>query len=625
LPQKVPDENAKVTLDESALQRLLSAAFVIQEHNDSLQSSVPDPSEFKAADLAEIAEAQNLIRAKQLDLISAAALIAQRAQKLSRASGVAVALAAGQELSYISCSGVTAPATGSTVPFDQSLGTECIRTGRPVALPHLKNDARLQAKFFLGRGVKSFAAVPFRRAQQLAGVLEMYFAVTGVVDPATLRACELLAGLLNGLVDAQAKAAISKVPAFPENQPVVSSVTPSAPSTPVPANQLSNLPANPIDELKARLDRDIEREAELERNAARAAHLSPYAAKEPSLSQTSPSSAPPYVVRCTNCGCPLEDQEAFCGLCGTARPAPQKVSSPVSPISSQATAAPIDSATNLPKIDHPGIDLPKKDEKLPPELQEILARFPEEPPVAPSLPVQSLSAQSLPPQSVPVQSAPLHSSATVPASGSVTDKPSLQPLTLKNPRGQIKPSLSEVKAEASALPAKAKLTQPKPVEPKSVEPVPIESKPSVSVTTPAPSQAVAPQQWKSASETRAWLESVKPSQSDRQWLKQHRANLYLAVAVTLLVLVLFGVGAPSRDKHQLNWFDSALVNLGLAQAPADPVFLGNPQAKVWVDLHTALYYCQDSTSYGKTRGGKFETQREAQEDQFQPASRQSCP
>ena len=67
-----------------------------------------------------------------------------------------------------------------------------------------------------------------------------------------------------------------------------------------------------------------------------------------------------------------------------------------------------------------------------------------------------------------------------------------------------------------------------------------------------------------------------------------------------------------------------LVSLGLAEAPPGPVYLGNPNVRVWVDLHTALYYCPGSELYGKTPGGKFTTQRDAQMDQFEPAARRNC-
>ena len=50
----------------------------------------------------------------------------------------------------------------------------------------------------------------------------------------------------------------------------------------------------------------------------------------------------------------------------------------------------------------------------------------------------------------------------------------------------------------------------------------------------------------------------------------------------------------------------------------------NTSIRVWVDLHTALYYCPDSDLYGKTSKGRFTTQRDAQLDQFEPAYRKAC-
>ena len=67
-----------------------------------------------------------------------------------------------------------------------------------------------------------------------------------------------------------------------------------------------------------------------------------------------------------------------------------------------------------------------------------------------------------------------------------------------------------------------------------------------------------------------------------------------------------------------------LVTLGIAEAPEPPEYKGNPDSQVWVDLHTALYYCQGADLYGKTPKGKFTSQRDAQLDQFQPAYRKPC-
>jgi len=139
--------------------------------------------------------------------------------------------------------------------------------------------------------------------------------------------------------------------------------------------------------------------------------------------------------------------------------------------------------------------------------------------------------------------------------------------------------------------------------------------------------------WASANKARSWLESLHPKSSGGIWLAKHRADLYVGAAVVLLLIVLSGSGIRPAENHaqsknppqpSLTLFERLLVSLGLAEAPTAPVYLGNPNAQVWVDLHTALYYCSDSDLYGKTPGGKFTTQRDAQMDQFEPAARKNC-
>jgi len=145
--------------------------------------------------------------------------------------------------------------------------------------------------------------------------------------------------------------------------------------------------------------------------------------------------------------------------------------------------------------------------------------------------------------------------------------------------------------------------------------------------------AKSPSPWASANKARSWLESLHPKSSGGIWLAKHRADLYVGAAVVLLLIVLSGSAIRPAENHaqsknppqpSLTLFERLLVSLGLAEVPTAPVYLGNPNAQVWVDLHTALYYCSDSDLYGKTPGGKFTTQRDAQMDQFEPAARKNC-
>ncbi len=110
-------------------------------------------------------------------------------------------------------------------------------------------------------------------------------------------------------------------------------------------------------------------------------------------------------------------------------------------------------------------------------------------------------------------------------------------------------------------------------------------------------------------------------------LRFQRADLYLGTAILVAtVALLWPVATPPR-RAALGPWERALVTLGIAEAPAaTPVvhFQGDPAINVWIDPHTAIYYCPDEEQYGKTAGGHFSSQREAQMDSFEPAGRSPC-
>ncbi len=156
--------------------------------------------------------------------------------------------------------------------------------------------------------------------------------------------------------------------------------------------------------------------------------------------------------------------------------------------------------------------------------------------------------------------------------------------------------------------------------------------------------------WSSAAKARNFLDALTEPRSlssfGRLW-RARRGDFYLAVAVILMFFVIRwgmlssnSVGAtgkgtaisaaanrhkPPNPNADLSLFDKLLIGLGLADPPDAPVeYKGNPNTQVWIDPHTALYYCPDSDLYGKTTKGRFASQRDAQMDQFEPASRKAC-
>jgi hypothetical protein len=155
--------------------------------------------------------------------------------------------------------------------------------------------------------------------------------------------------------------------------------------------------------------------------------------------------------------------------------------------------------------------------------------------------------------------------------------------------------------------------------------------------------------WSSAAKARDFLESLSVSRTPgvvASFWRSRRGDFYLAIAVILVVIVIrWGIwsnhsvgatgrataisgsanrGKPPAPDADVSAFDKLLISLGLAEAPEAPEYKGNPNTQVWVDLHTALYYCPGSDLYGKTPKGKLTSQRDAQLDQFEPANRRAC-
>jgi hypothetical protein len=176
---------------------------------------------------------------------------------------------------------------------------------------------------------------------------------------------------------------------------------------------------------------------------------------------------------------------------------------------------------------------------------------------------------------------------------------------------------------------------------------PTPSRPAPPASPPDLAEADTHEHWTSAAKAREFLEGVSGSNGHGAWfrfLSARRGDLYLAIALLFVAMVIYwGVSSSSsanapetqlsktaRRKPApdagLSTFDKMLIGLGLAEAPEAPNYTskGNPDTQVWVDLHTALYYCPGAELYGKTPKGKFTSQRDAQLDQFEPALRKTC-
>jgi ribosomal protein L37E len=594
----------KSTLNPDSLQRILAAAYVLQENNDRLSAkdsgSAQEPTSDYTQTLGAIVATQKLIQSRKLDLPESIALIAERLQQITTAAGVVVGIEQADEIVYLACTGSAASEVGSRTVLDLCLTAYCLRSGRILRCSNATQDSRLRAELCRNRGVGSLVAVPVFQDEKVVGVVELRFEAPNSFQDGDVRTSELMGGLV---AEAIAKAS---------DQDLKKTLA---------AERATILQT--LEGIKPQLERLARSSAKPKKTAEK---MSPKAA-EKTTSAEPPSSGgnQKQTTRafCRACAHPFEARELYCGNCGVAR-------------SDEASHGNIQSkVASLWYMQQAAGKNRGAEPAPPPEVEHEV--------VSPAAIVKPVSLEDIVAQ------------FSIPEDSATEDETDSTATPSSDPEYQYQWEKSFNENEASNP-----LTEPEAGSPESTESdwVPpfeaesaleLRSSPLRIVPTESNPTDISP--WTSARKSREWLESLKAQQRPRMiWLAQQwqnrRGDIYTGIA-TLVLLVVLGLwiaqppvsvnsdavqGSSASDKNhrksppqpELSLFEELLVGLGLAEPPPAPVYLGNPDTQVWVDLHTALYYCPGSQLYGKTAGGKMTTQRDAQQDQFEPANRRVC-
>ncbi|MGD0568950.1 MAG: GAF domain-containing protein [Candidatus Sulfotelmatobacter sp.] len=587
----------KPVLDQQTFEKLLEAAYVIQEHNrrmrelgENLESQseklreqesanqVPPPRDrdqdqdrdkdsedaSRPSDytltLAEIVEAQHQIQMRHLDLDKAVAVVAERVARITGASGAAIGILEGKMVRYRAGAGAPALPPGTEVPLKTAICNANVRTGQVIRTEDVNTEFLFDPEPCRQRGILSLVAVPIYHDGSIVGALELYFDKVRGFAEQDIHTCQLMAGLVTEAIGQDAGLALKKSMA---------------------------------EERSSML-------AAIERLQPNLAALAEDKAPAPASTNGGGASAPAAAkATCWKCNSTLLAEEQFCGKCGAPRASEGESSSMQSKLASawHMQTGGNASAATMPSGNGPIAKAPR-----------------------------------------PVGAQPVATQEDRNALGVAQDS-----------AGNIRGQLSSLEVEESTSPSPQSLNasaigdaMPSPSSESQLEEYAVSA---ASTALAKPHQDVV---WSSAASARDFLESLsttrQPSALARFW-RARRGDFYLAVALILVVVVIrWGIwsnhsvaagrgaqvsasanqGKAAAPDASLSMFDKLLINLGLAEPPEAPEYKGNPDIQVWVDLHTALYYCPGSDLYGKTPQGKMTSQREAQLDQFEPASRKAC-
>jgi hypothetical protein len=649
-PSKPPAE--KPALDEKSFQQLLSAAYVLQQHKERSQAAQPSQPSF-ADVVAEIVEVQATIRRDRLGVVEAADLVTRRICEITSANGAALGIldSAHQWIDYVAAAGSAAPQSGSRLPLDHSLAADCVRSGQPTQSAETAEDSRLMPLLVHSLHIRSLVVAPVSRGANVEGALELYFNAAHAFREQEVRVCQLMAALIAETLS---------------TRPDRTSVTLQAVAEEA-VQEGTNLDAlNPGE--KASLLASLER----------------FQPEVNDVPQTGASSDSP--ASCRACNHQLAADEVFCGICGTARDV-QRTWGSIWDMQRQAEASgnrrnghhaaeasddvldvfPSELEDIVAKFSLEPLESDTSEFETP-ESQTSGSETPEDvhlPPFGDETPSPSVARRAQHSGGEPLAAfVPTDADEDfqdLPDSFHESDAPSPESYRERNSLFSWESPSSKTSAGSQAHPETAPEDEPYLPEYSSSGSLlslspgngqdPHESSGVFEADSPAPDASedstlsADRTDWNSAAKAKGWLEELPRNRAwlARKW-ESHRANIYVIAAALLLLAVLLGWGTPpplpgvdgepavsSRHKRtatppppELSFGDKLLINLGLAEAPPPPVDMGNPETKVWIDVHTALYYCPGADIYGKTPGGRVTTQHNAQEDQFQPASRQAC-
>jgi hypothetical protein len=577
--RQVSETPEKPALDESAFQQLLSAAYVLQQHKEQQQGKEAESSFSKV--LNQVLDIQEHIRHGKLDLQAAATLVAKRAREFTEASGAAVGILEGGDLEYYAATGSASGELGSRGPADLSLSSECLASATVLRSSDTENDLRLRPDLCRPLGIRALIAAPILFEASVHGVLELHFVRATAMREQDVRVAELLASLLSEAVGKEKE----RAPDVPQ-----SAFRPSA-------------------------EDDLDADSEDDRGAM----LEALEKIKPQLQRLAGAAASTGENACESCGHVQSGNDPFCGECGA--PRRTKTWSSIWEMQREAekSGAPL-SSLEEDASGHGSMDV------LPSELEDIVAH---------------ISAEGEPSRPTGSPAAAPHFSAD--ASQVVKPRTNGNGAYAKSALEAAAPYQDPFAARPAASQQTNVFTESASIFPTSDDEA---ARPAATVENAGAITSIAHESpWESAAKAKAWFETENRESGLAATWRRHRGNVYLAAAAGLLVTVLFVFDAPEAPSNaavsrpvaakkgsvqkaspapELSTSDKLLIGLGLAEAPEAPVYKGNPDTKVWVDVHTALYYCPGASLYGKSNGGRVTTQRDAQQDSFQPASRRAC-
>ena len=131
-----------------------------------------------------------------INLEPAIAVITERAQALTGATGAAIALRNGSEVICRARAGRTAPDLGVRLHTESGISAECLRTGEVVLCNNADDNPRADGAACRRLGVRSVLAAPLRQPHRTLGIFEVLSAASNAFDQQDVATMQLLSSMM---------------------------------------------------------------------------------------------------------------------------------------------------------------------------------------------------------------------------------------------------------------------------------------------------------------------------------------------------------------------------------------------------------------------------------------------
>lgn len=150
--------------------------------------------------LQQIFEAQSALAEFNFNLEEFMKDVANRMQRITRATGAAIELVEGDEMVYRAASGSVAPYVGLRLKINNSLSGLCVRDARILTSEDTSQDPRVDYEACKKVGAASMVVVPLFRWGSTVGVLKVLSTNAHAFGSHDEKALSLMSGLLGTLL-----------------------------------------------------------------------------------------------------------------------------------------------------------------------------------------------------------------------------------------------------------------------------------------------------------------------------------------------------------------------------------------------------------------------------------------